>query len=421
MLNLDNVYNYYNTHLIAPKTNSRFNSHKKNDLKNVYNSMVKQNQHSPLYKFAFPDSTQAFAIGIKEAAMSLESESKSLGSHSDSVFEEFMAVSGNENVLYANLTGEAAEGLPDKLSIRVNSLATGQTNVGTYLPSGEASFSPGEYSFGIAVGRNQYTFNLAVRSGDTNLDIQRNLAAAINNNEIGVHASIRNNRVEGTSALVIQSDALGLEDGEDTVFQFDEAYLENDITSVLGIDHIEVAPSNAEFYINDTLHTSNSNRISLNHALDIDLLSTSDSEVPVYLVPDEKKITEKLEDFLSSYNQLVDIAKNGDDQRGATRLLRDIKSITNRHQEALSSAGFTIDENGHLNRSGEINSGEVRSLFDDELSSFRKDIKRMTQKMTLNPLDYIDKVVVTYPNTTGTYPNPYMASKYSGLLFNDYA
>jgi len=69
MLNLDNVYNYYNTHLIIPKTNSRYNSHKRNDLKNVYNSMVKQNQHSPFYKFSFPDSTQAFAIGIKEAAM----------------------------------------------------------------------------------------------------------------------------------------------------------------------------------------------------------------------------------------------------------------------------------------------------------------------------------------------------------------
>lgn len=41
--------------------------------------------------------------------------------------------------------------------------------------------------------------------------------------------------------------------------------------------------------------------------------------------------------------------------------------------------------------------------------------------MILNPLDYIDKVVVTYPNTNINYPNPYIPSKYSGLLFNDYA
>ena len=159
----------------------------------------------------------------------------------------------------------------------------------------------------------------------------------------------------------------------------------------------------------------------MNHTIDIDLLATSDSPVPIYLVPDDDKITDRLDDFLDSYNQLVDIAKNGANQRGAQRLLRDIQSITKRNQEALQSAGLTIDENGHLNRTEELSTGEIRSLFDDELSSFRKDIKRTTEKMTLNPLDYIDKVVVTYPNTTGTYPNPYYPSKYSGLLFNDYA
>lgn len=421
MLNLDNVYNYYNTHVIAPKTTNRYASNKKNDLKNVYHNMVKQTQHSPLYKFAFPDTTQAYAIGIKEAAMTLEAESKSLSSQTDSVFEEFVAVSGDEKVLYASLTDAPAQDLPEKLSIQVNALATGQTNVGTYLPSGETSFPPGDYSFGIAVGKNQYTFNLTVHDEDTNVDIQRNLASSINSNDIGVRASVRNNRMEGTSALVLRSDSVGLDEESDAIFRFDETYLENDITSVLGIDHIEVAPSNAEFYINDTLHTSNSNRISLNHSIDIDLLSTSDSPVPVYLMPDEKKISDKLKNFLDSYNQLVDIAKSDSGHRGANRLLRDISSITRRNQDALTSAGLTIDEDGHLNRSEEINNGEIRSLFDDELSSFRKDIKRVTEKMTLNPLDYIDKVVVTYPNTSGTYPNPYYPSRYSGLLFNDYA
>lgn len=421
MLNLDNVYNYYHTHIIAPKTSSRFNSHKKNDLKNVYNSMVKQTTHSPLYKFSFPDSTQAYAIGIKEAAMSLESGSNSLSSFNDSVFDEYMAVSSNEKVLYANLTGTDTGDLPDELSIKVDSLATGQTNIGTYLPSGETSFPSGDYSLGIAVGKKQYTFNLTVHQGDTNIDIQRSLASSINSNEIGVRANVRNNRMDGTSALVLRSNSVGLEDGEDSIFRFDQSHLPNDMTSVLGIDHVETAPSNASFSINGTPHTSNSNRISLNHAIDVDLLSVSDEPVSVSLRPDEKKITGKLKDFLDSYNQLVDIAKNNPDQKGANRLLRDISGVTRRNQKALSSAGLTIDDDGHLTRSGEINSDELRSLFDDKLSSFRKDISRIAEKMTLNPIDYIDKVIVTYPNTTGTYPNPYYASRYSGLLFNDYA
>lgn len=420
MLNLNNVYNYYGSQVIAPKS-SRSASHKKDDLKTIYNNMVKQNQHSPLYKFTFSDATQAYAIGIKEAAMALESESRFLGGQDDNVFTQMTAVSDNENVVYASLNDSEAKDLPEKLSVQVHTLAKGQTNVGTYLPAGETMFPAGDYSFGIAVGHNKYTFQLAVHEGDTNQQIQRNLAASINENNIGVRASIRNNRVDGTCAFVLRSEASGLPKDDDLFFRFDETYLENDITSLLGIGNIDEAPTNAEFYINDTLHTSISNRISINHSIDIDLLSTSEEPVNVYLIPDEEKISDKLTDFINSYNQLIDIARNGSSQKGATKLFRDITGIARRNQKALEAAGLTVDENGYMSRSSEADSAQIQSLFDEEPSGFRKDIKRTTDKMTLNPLHYIDKIVVTYPNTTGTYPNPYIPSKYSGLLFNDYA
>ena len=130
--------------------------------------MVKQNQHSPLYKFTFSDATQAYAIGIKEAAMALESESRFLGGQDDNVFTQMTAVSDNENVVYASLNDSEAKDLPEKLSVQVHTLAKGQTNVGTYLPAGETMFPAGDYSFGIAVGHNKYTFQLAVHEGDTN-------------------------------------------------------------------------------------------------------------------------------------------------------------------------------------------------------------------------------------------------------------
>lgn len=420
MLNLNNVYNYYSSQLAIPKRNSRFCCHETENLKTIYKNMVKQNQNSPLYKFSFPAATQIYTINIKEAALALESESESLGSHRESVFGEMTAVSSNENVVYANLNSNDIEELPDRISIEVDSLASGQTNAGTYLPSGELSFSPGEYSFGITVGSNQYTFHLTVHGGDTNQQIQQNLAASINSNNIGIHAGIRNNRIEGTSALVLDSDATGLPEDNSLLFHFDETYLENDITSILGIDNVESAPSNASFYINEKPHTSVSNHISLNHSLDIDLLSASDSPVTVQLMPDEKKISDKLEDFLHSYNQLVDIARNGTRNSGASRLLRDVTGIARHNLNSLSAAGLELDENGYLKRTGEIESTQIKELFENS-SPFRRDIKRITEKMTLNPLDYIDKVVVTYPNTTGNHPNPYQASKYSGLLFNDYA
>lgn len=420
MLNLNNVYNHYSSQLIAPKQNSKFRAHEPQALKNVYKNMIKLNQNSPLYKFSFSDATQMYAISIKEAALSLESESLALGGHNDNMLEDMIVVSSNENVLFASLNSNDIHDLPDKLSIKVESLATGQTNVGAYLPSGESSFTPGSYSIGITTERNQYTFNLSIQEGDTNLEIQENLADSINSNNIGIHASIRNNRLDGTSALVLRSTSIGLPSEDDLFFHFEETYLEDDITTILGIDNVESRPSNAHFYINDDLHTSISNRISLNHSLDIDLLSVSDSPVTVSLVPDNEKTSDRLEHFLNSYNQLVDLSRSGTDNKGATRLFKDITSITRFNQKILSSAGLTTDENGYLACSDEIDGAQIRNLFEDT-SSFRKDIKRITEKMSLNPLNYIDKVVVTYPNTTRSYPNPYYPAKYSGLLFNDYA
>lgn len=420
MLNLNNVYNYFSSQLTTPKRNNRLRSHETEDLKTVYRNIVKQNQNSPLYKFSFSDTVQTYAISIKEAALTLEADSQSLGSQKESVFEEMTAVSSNENIVYAALNSNDTEGLPEQISIQVDSLATGQTNVGHYLPSGESSFSSGDYSFGITVGRNQYTFNLTVHDGDTNQKIQQNLATSININNIGIHADIRNNRIDGTSALTLCSNATGIPEDDEVFFHFDETYLNNDITTALGIDNVESVPSDAVFYINGVLHTSISNRISLNHSLDIDLLSASDSPINISLIPDEEKISDKLSDFLSSYNQLVDISRNDADNKGATHLFRDITSIARHNLETLSSAGLTMDENGYLNTSGEIDSMQIKKLFEDN-SDFRKDIKRITEKMSLNPLHYIDKVIVTYPNTAGTYPNPYQPSKYSGLLFNNYA
>lgn len=423
MLNLNNIYNYYSMQMMSPMTNRRHTIQKKekDDLKTVYNNMVKQNKNSPFYKFTLSDATQSYAIGIKEAAMTLESESKSLSGQNDSVFKQMTAVSDNENVVYATLNDNATENLPEHLSIKVDTLARGQTNVGNYLPSGERSFNPGTYSFGIAVGANEYTFQINIHEGDTNQQIQRNLASSINSNNIGVHATLRNNRVDGTSALVLRSEAVGKPNDSDLFFHFDETYLDNDITQKLGVDQVDSAPSNAEFYINDSFHTSISNRISLNHSMDLDLLSVSDTPVNIKLVPDDEKIGDKLKDFVNSYNQLVDIARNSTSQRGATKLFRDVSGLTARHLDAIKASGLTVDENGYMRISEEIDNAEIQKLFDQDLSDFRKDIKRTTDMMTLNPLNYIDKVVVTYPNTQGTYPNPYNPSKFSGLIFNDYA
>ena len=49
---LDNAYNYYVSTYGQSLTPSRYDTHKKSDLRNVYNSMLKLNKDAPLYKIA---------------------------------------------------------------------------------------------------------------------------------------------------------------------------------------------------------------------------------------------------------------------------------------------------------------------------------------------------------------------------------
>ena len=69
---LDNMYNYYLT-TYGKSTVSRYDSHKKSELRSVYNNIVKINKESPLYKIKDSADAQKFAIDIKEHARDLMS------------------------------------------------------------------------------------------------------------------------------------------------------------------------------------------------------------------------------------------------------------------------------------------------------------------------------------------------------------
>ena len=71
MARIDSAYNYYMS-TYANKEVSRYDSHKKSDLRKIYNNIVKANKESPLYKISNPDNAKLFAIDIKENAKSIQ-------------------------------------------------------------------------------------------------------------------------------------------------------------------------------------------------------------------------------------------------------------------------------------------------------------------------------------------------------------
>ena len=106
---LNSVYNHYLTSY-APKSTTRYDTHKKSELRNIYNSMVKLNKESPLYLLDNSKETQSYAIGLKENARALRNTIASLGGlNEEDLLNKKVAYSSNADLVSATFIGELPE------------------------------------------------------------------------------------------------------------------------------------------------------------------------------------------------------------------------------------------------------------------------------------------------------------------------
>ena len=91
---------------------TRYDSHKKSDLRKIYNAIVKTNREAPLYKLSAGDDVAKYAIDIKENAKAIQNVVASLsdnyGDFSDS-FRRKVAVSSNEASVGVKYVGNGTE------------------------------------------------------------------------------------------------------------------------------------------------------------------------------------------------------------------------------------------------------------------------------------------------------------------------
>ena len=145
---INSVYDYYIS-TYGNRTVSRHDSHKRSELRDIYNNIVKINKASPLYKVDMSESSQKLAIDIKEAARALtDTLSDITDIADDSMPVGITASSDNPSLVTASYSGSD---MPDEkeLVFNVKQLASAQVNVGEYVSSGAKILFPGTYSFNI--------------------------------------------------------------------------------------------------------------------------------------------------------------------------------------------------------------------------------------------------------------------------------
>lgn len=428
---INSVYNYYLT-TYAPKTDTKFDAHKKSELRGVYNSIVKMNSEAPLFIVDKSQETKEYAVGLKENARSFRNTIASLGGLEDSeLLNKKVAASSDEDILSVSYIGEDSEGVEaPELDIFVSKLATNQVNEGKMLPSDSQALPEDTYSFDIGISGLNYEFQYNVSSADTVKTVQEKLARLISNANIGLKAGVESDG-NGNSALKITSDNTG-KSPNGVIFTISDNNTSRTSGSVsfFGLDNVVTLPSNSEFVINGLEREASANSFTVDKKYEITLKKAQqDGEKPVTigLKADLDSMVSNVTKLVDGYNSFVEAADNySENHPKSGRLVHEMKSIADLYKDNLSNLGVSVGEDGRIN----FNENDLRkavSESDEDFSSqfegmkkFAGAVLRKSNQVSLNPMQYADKTIVAYKNPGHNFATPYVTSAYMGMMFNSY-
>ena len=427
---LNSVYNHFLTSY-APKSASPFDAHKKSELRSIYNNIVKLNKDAPLAIIDNKKESKEFAVSIKEEARSLYHTIASMGGLAEAdVLSKRKAYSTNEDLVTAKYIGDGTSEEAKPLELSVRSLAGPQVNTGDYLPvDKKLPLESGIYSFDISVNDLNYEFQFSINDQDTNLDVQERLARLISNSGIGINGEIAKDE-KGNAALKLISTATGIPKDRSTIFSVSDEKTSKLAGTVdyFGIGDITRYPENANFTVNGMERSASSNHFTIEKTYEVTLngvSENSDITTQIGLKTDTESVSENISSLIRGYNDFLNTAKSYlDNQPRSSRLAGELKSISTAYRSDLEKIGITLEHDGTFS----VEPSELKSMTESEdgskalssIKDFASSLLRKSSQVSLDPMNYVDKTIVSYKNPGKSFSNPYITSQYSGMMFNSY-
>lgn len=418
-----NSYNY----LISSdyyKPQVKYNTHKKNELKHIYKDIMSISKDSPLYMFKLTSADQTFALSIKNYAGDIQS---SLAQFTDTanVFSKSVLSSSDER--YVQVSGDAGNDFSD-LDITVNSLSVNQKNVGNALYTTASVLSAGTYKFGITINDEQYEYEYKVGERADNHTILTQLSDFINKTNIGIDTSLGYTDNASRVHLILNSNDSQMLEDSNLAFEIYDTNTVNGrgIVDYFGLDKVTTYPQNSDFTINDVHYNTRNNRIELIDGSTIELKAPTTEPVRISPAPDSSYVLDAVQSLADDYNSFIDFTKSSNiSGNGPDRITAFMKSAISSMKNELEACGITATFDGHLQldpaliRQAALD-GSLKEAFTSD-NGFANQLKSRTELIGINPMEYINKTIVTYPNSARPgIANPYLTSVYSGMLFNQY-
>jgi len=102
----------------------------------------------------------------------------------------------------------------------------------------------------------------------------------------------------------------------------------------------------------------------------------------------------------------------------------EMSSVSRSRRESLGDIGLEVADNGTITLNKEKLEAAIQPERADKtfgrLSSFKNAIGAKADEVAINPMNYVNKVIVNYKNPGKTFTAPYFSSVYSGMMLDRY-
>lgn len=282
-------------------------------------------------------------------------------------------------------------------------LATAQRNEGVGLNRTVPFEGYGTFTFAVEVDgeTRNISFNVAENETITNQQFQQRKAAAINNANIGLTATVTTSGQHSTLNIVTRTTGAGEDDNP----RFTITDVTGNAAEFTGINNIVQHGQDAFFYVNDgERQTSASNDVNLGGGLNVTFREASEEPVKITLGQDVLHTQNAVRNFVNQFNAMLDTATANSADRNTRALARQLESAARISRRALADVGINVGADGFLSIDATrmqtaAENGKLERFFAGgpngrATNSFMNRVTRAADSVIRNPLRHVS------PNAT---------------------
>lgn len=419
------AYNYL-IESCLPKPAAKNHTLKKSEAKRIYENILKLSKNSGFYKINMSKENQEYTFGVKEIATLLKAKvNQMVNPENPAYHQKYMSVS-DERLLEAKLVSKDITRIPDQMTIQVQGLAAPQVNIGNDVFQPSRYLEPGNYAFRANVLDRDYDLSFRLQERTSNAVTINKLADYLQKAIPDLNISVEEPRKDYSH---IRIEAVNLGEYTDRMFSFEDVDPEQEgVVEIFGLNRMRKAAQKAQFVINGLEKETYSNTFQIESTLQITLRRADDQPAILKIQNASEPLLNHMDSLLESYNDLLLLAVNRketvDNNYSARKLANELKRIGELHKEELEANGLFISEKGIIQRDIKLSDeaardGSMQNFFTNK-NGFIASLLEKAEEIAINPMEYLDKTIVTYPDHQKPKSNPYMTSIYSGLFFNSY-